>query len=34
VEFHRSTFVMVVAAVLVGVAFIVGVVWYELAGGR
>jgi hypothetical protein len=34
VESHRSTFVVVIVAALVGLAFIVGVVWYELAGGR
>lgn len=34
VEFHRSTFVVVIGAVLIGLAFIVGVVWYEMAGGR
>jgi hypothetical protein len=33
-ESHRSMFVVVIAAVLVGLAFIVGVVWYEMAGGR
>lgn len=34
VESHRPMVVVVIAVVLIGVAFIVGVVWYELAGGR
>lgn len=33
-ESHRSMALVVIAAVLVGVVFIVGVVWYEMAGGR
>jgi hypothetical protein len=33
VEFHRSTYLLVIAAALLGWALIVGAVWYALGGG-